>query len=124
VTSQGSPHARFERALRTGNATLVRGAAAESPRVGIEDALRVCVVLATAEPDRYEPAAIRWLGRLLLEEPRITLAEAQLAAAALTALPRSSRDVPAVVAFGAFCEARGLRRAARALGELTARCAP
>ena len=62
----------------------MRAAAAELPHVGLEAALRVCLVLASAERDRYEPLAVRWLGRLLLEERGVTLAEAQLA-------PRRSR---------------------------------
>jgi hypothetical protein len=118
VTSDGRPHARFERALRTGNPTLVRAAAAELGCVGLEDALRICLVLAAAEPGPYKPAAVRWLGRLLLEEWGVTLAEAQLAAAGLTALPRGANNAPVLTAFGAFCQARGLARAARALDEL------
>ena len=96
----------------------MRAAAAELPHVGLEDALRVCLVLASAERDRYEPLAVRWLGRLLLEERGVTLAEAQLAAAALTALQRPGSEAATLAAFGAFCEVRGLARAARALEEL------
>jgi len=121
VTSQGSPHARFERALHTGNPTLVRAAAAELPRVGLDDALRICVVLAVAEPEVYERAAVRWLGRLLLDEPGVTLAQAQLAATALGVLPRCVPDAPAIAALGKLCEERGLLGAARTLAELAER---
>lgn len=124
MTSQGHPHARFQRALRTGNPMLVRAAAAELGWVGLEDALRVCLVLATSEPDRYEPAAVRWLGRLLLEESGMTLAEAQLSAAALTALPQAGQDLSVLAAFAAFCDARGLVRGAHALKELAERLTP
>ena len=119
VTSDGHPHARFERALRTGNPTLVRAAAAELGRVELDDALRVCNVLAAAEPERYEAAAVRRLGRLLLEERGITLADAQVAAAGLAALSGRVKDLPTLVAFGAFCETRGLSHAGRALHELS-----
>jgi hypothetical protein len=117
VTSQGSPYTRFERALRTRNPTLVRAAGAELPRVGLEDALRICLILAAEEPGRYEPAAVRWLGRLLLEERGVTLSDAHVAAAGLAALAKD-RDVPALAAFVGFCEAQGLARAARALDAL------
>jgi hypothetical protein len=39
VTSRGSAYARFRRALKTGNLTLIRNAAAELPRVDLGDAL-------------------------------------------------------------------------------------
>jgi hypothetical protein len=119
VTSDGHPHARFDRALRTGNPTLVRAAAAELGRVGLEDALRLCLVLATAERERYEAAAVRWLGRLVLEERRVTLADAQIAAAGLAALSGGATDLPALAGFVALCESKGLQRGARALDELT-----
>ena len=38
MTSQGSPHARFRRALRTGNIHIVRAAALELPQIGLADA--------------------------------------------------------------------------------------
>lgn len=68
---------------------LVRAAAAELPRVGLEDALRICLILAAEEPGRYEPAAVRWLGRLLLEQRGVTLGHAHVAAAGLAALTRT-----------------------------------
>jgi hypothetical protein len=33
MTSQGSPYARFRRALKTRNLTIIRAAAAELPRI-------------------------------------------------------------------------------------------
>jgi hypothetical protein len=51
----------------TGSPLLVSAAAAELPRVGLDDALGVCLVFAVADPDRYYFAAARWLGRYALE---------------------------------------------------------
>ena len=86
VTSQGSAIIRFERAVRTGNPNLVIAAAHELPRpVLLRDALRVLLVLATADPDRYQPAAARFGARLVAER-RLSVAEAQLAFAALQTL--------------------------------------
>jgi hypothetical protein len=74
VTSQGSAYARFRRALATGNLTLIRSAAAELPRVDLPDALRICVLLrGSGDPAAYQRAVIRWLGRLCLERPNLTV---------------------------------------------------
>ena len=45
LTSDGSPYTRFKRALATGNLNLIRAAAAELPRVGLSDALEVCLLM-------------------------------------------------------------------------------
>ena len=91
VTSQGSPTARFRRALATGNATLVLEAAAELPSVALDDALAICMVLARERDPRYPQAAGRWLGRLVLERG-LTLELGLRAAVALVELGRSPRD--------------------------------
>ncbi len=67
MSSQGRPYAALRRAIATGNPLLVRAAAAEVPEVGLEDALQICLVLLDSEPGSYEPAAVRFLGRVLLE---------------------------------------------------------
>ena len=87
MTSSGSPYARFQRALVTGNVNVVRAAAAELPRIGIAEAAAILLVIARAEPHQYERAAVRWLGRLCLERTRVDLADLGRAAAALVALP-------------------------------------
>jgi hypothetical protein len=87
VTSQGSPYARFKRALDSGNLMQVRAAAAELPMVPLRDALEVCELLRRAKPEVYERAALRWLARLLLERPGISLTELERAARALQRLP-------------------------------------
>jgi hypothetical protein len=86
MTSKGSPYARFRRALAAGNLAMVRTAAAEFPQVDLGDALEICVLMARAEPDRYERAALRWLARFSLQS-RVTLAQVALAVAALEAMP-------------------------------------
>jgi len=67
VTSQGSPYARFQRALRTGRASIAWNAALELEHVDLQDAL-VLVLLVVDEP-RFGRASARWLGRLCLEVP-------------------------------------------------------
>ena len=85
VTSQGSPYARFRRALGTGNANLVLAAASELERVSLEDALALCLVLAAAGDRRYSRAAGRWLGRFAAERGP-TLEQLLQAGAALSRL--------------------------------------
>src|SRR5450755_3091394 len=87
MTSDGSPYARFRRALETGNEMLVLGAARELPQIALDDALRICLVLRDGDPGRYERAAVRWLGRFALEARAVTIRDLRAAAAALEALP-------------------------------------
>ena len=92
VTSDGSPYARFRRALDTGNELLVLNAARELPQIALEDALRICLVLRDGDPARYDRAAVRWLGRFALEARTATIADLRAAAAALAALPTATTD--------------------------------
>jgi hypothetical protein len=91
VTAEGSPSARFRRALATGSSNLVLDAAAELPRVSLEDALAVCMVLARERDPRYPRAAGRWLGRLLLERG-LTLEQGLRAVAALVELGSAPQE--------------------------------
>ena len=87
MTSSGSPYARFQRALATGNLTLIRTAAAELPRIGVAEAAAMLLAIERADPGQYERAAVRWLGRLCLERTSVDLGDLSRAAAALDALP-------------------------------------
>src|SRR5271169_1911300 len=87
MTSDGNPYARFRRALETGNEALVTATALELPRVALDDALRICLVLRGGDQARYERAAVRWLGRFALEAHAVTIDDLRLAADALDALP-------------------------------------
>jgi hypothetical protein len=89
VSTKGGPHARFRQALDTGNLTLIRSAAAELPQVSLEDALRVCLGVRKAEPETYERAVVRWLGRFCIERRDVTLAAVRVATEALERLPRN-----------------------------------
>jgi hypothetical protein len=80
MTSAGGPHARFKRALDTGNVLLIRAAAAELPTPPpLDDALRVCLLLRQGEPAMYDRAVVRWLGRFCLECPFATFYDLQRA---------------------------------------------
>jgi hypothetical protein len=86
VSIKGSPSRRLQQALETGNPLLVRTAAAELPRVGLPEALAICLLLLDAEPDSYPPAAARWAARFILEHPGVGVGEAQLVLSSLAAL--------------------------------------
>jgi hypothetical protein len=106
VTSDGSPYARFRRALETGNELVVLGAARELPQIALDDALRICLVLRDGDPGRYERAAVRWLGRFALEARAVTIRDLRAAAAALEALPTKTAD--AMEQLQRLCVARGI----------------
>ena len=107
VTSDGSAYARFRRALETGNQALVLTAARELPQIALDDALRICLVLRDGDPERYERAAVRWLGRFALEARHVTIDALRSAADALDALP--DRAGEAMEQLQAVCTAHGVR---------------
>jgi hypothetical protein len=69
VTSQGSAGTRFQRSIQARNVFLAETAAFEMGSLSLEDALQLLVLYAEAEDDKFAKAAVRWLGRLLLERP-------------------------------------------------------
>lgn len=92
MTSEGSPYQRFRRALATGNASLVTATALELPRIALDDALRICLVLRGGDRERYDRAAVRWLGRFALEGHGVTIADLRAAADALALLPERASE--------------------------------
>jgi hypothetical protein len=88
VSDSGSAYSRFQRALTTGNLMIIRAAAAELPAIRLDDALQVCVLLRDREPDRYERAAVRWIGRYCVERGDATLDDVDHARAAFSFMRR------------------------------------
>lgn len=87
MTSQGSAHGRFNRAIKQRNLWAAEIAARELGGLALADALDLLALIAQVRPDRLEPAAIRWHGRLEIESGILTLAESRFALAALERLP-------------------------------------
>jgi hypothetical protein len=111
MRSEGSPYTIFRRALERGSLTAVRAAVANLPGPPpLEDALVICLLLRDQEPDHYERAALRWLGRLLLEQRGMTLRHAELAAAYLAAWADPALSDAATKALGELGRTVGLRR--------------
>ena len=96
VTSPEDAYSRFRRALLTKNVTLVRAAAADLRRIGLDDALRILVVLAEKHDPRYDRAAARFAARLTSER-QLDLADARYVLALAEALPRSPDSIALVL---------------------------
>jgi hypothetical protein len=123
VSSPGSPLTVFRRAIRSGSSRNALLAATSLGRLDLGDALALCLLLRDDDPGRYGRAAARWQSRAVAEVGA-GLDEAALLGAALASL-RSEHHVPtAEAALRAWCEAHGLRDAARELEEWSRRRAP
>ena len=105
MTAYGTPYSRFRRALDSGNEVLILSAARQLPRVALTDALRICLVLRDGDPDRYERAAVRWLGRFALEARDVTVNAIRAAAEALDDLP--DQPAEAMERLQRLCAAHG-----------------
>lgn len=92
MTSQGSAHGRFTRAIQQRNLWAVESSLRELGTPSLEDALAYLALLAEVKPEKLERAAVRWHGRLETEATFLTLAESQLALAALASLCAAERD--------------------------------
>jgi F420-0:gamma-glutamyl ligase len=96
MTSQGSAHGRFTRAIKTRNLFQAEIAIREIGGVSLLDALDYLDLLAEQKPTKLEQAVIRWYG-LELEATVLTLAESQLALAALASLCAGERDATGIL---------------------------
>jgi hypothetical protein len=67
VTSQGTAHGRFTRAIQRRNLEAAETAALELERLTLDDALQLVYLYAERRSPKYERAAIRWLERWLTE---------------------------------------------------------
>src|SRR3954468_5630594 len=110
MTSDGSPLTRLRWALKSRDLLRVRALATELPHVPLGDALAILELIEAQDERQFEPAAVRWAGRLALETPGLTLAQLHVAVealdrlrddeakATLRALARRARARPAEVA--------------------------
>jgi hypothetical protein len=91
MTSQGTAHGRFQRAIHRRHVQAAEMAAREMGGLSLADALSLCELLANVDPARYERAALRWLQRFI-DERLPPLTEVALAAAALAELRHGNRN--------------------------------
>lgn len=78
---------RVQAALSSGDLGFLRRHAKEIGGFNLADALRICVLIHEQDRERYESAAVRWLGRFALEAPLTTLDDLAAAIDAFDALP-------------------------------------
>jgi hypothetical protein len=83
---QGRDYRWFRDALDRGDLPLVKATAAQLPRLNLDDALSIALLVIEHEPANAERAALRWLGRWALESRGASLAELLEATVALSAL--------------------------------------
>jgi hypothetical protein len=120
VTAQGSVYSQFKRALERRNFMLAWTMAAELPKVPLADGLELLLLARDLEPARFDRGVPRWHARLCTER-RLSSGEAQLALAALNALPGPGVE-SAAQSLAALCEAHGLGQEVQVLeGWLAAR---
>ena len=93
MTSQGTAHGRFTRVIQQHNLWAAETSLRELGSVSLEDALGYLDLLAEQKPEKLERAAVRWHGRLETKATFLSLAESQLALAALASLCGGKRDV-------------------------------
>jgi len=97
MTSQGTAHGRFTRAIQRRNFFQAELALREMGTPSLLVALDYLELLAEVKPEKLEPAAVRWHGRLEVEAGVMTLAESQLALAALASLCAGEREAVAIL---------------------------
>lgn len=88
VSIKGSPYAYFRRTLETRKLAIVLPAAAELPWINLSDSLEILTLMAQEGDPRFDKAAARWVGRLLIETPPMTLRDARWVVAMVEQLPR------------------------------------
>lgn len=79
MTSQGTAHGRFQRAICNRNLLNAEIAARELGELSLADAFGFCLLLAEVDPPRFDRAIARWHARFVLEAQRITADESALA---------------------------------------------
>ena len=94
----GSPYAAFRRAIEARNFTRALTEARDLPQISLVDAAELVVLAAEQHGPSFERWASRWAARYALEEANVTLDEAQLVLAGLTAVfaARKRRDLERV----------------------------
>jgi hypothetical protein len=92
VTSQGHARSTFKRAIERGNLPVAEVTAREMGHVWLADALALTVLAVERAPGKRNAYTTRFLRRLLVEDPNLTIDEAALAASALAALGGRSHE--------------------------------
>jgi hypothetical protein len=95
MTSQGTANGRFTRAIQRRNLFQAELALWEMRDPSLLVLVDYLDLLADVRPDKFDRAAVKWHGRL--EATILTLAESQLALAALGALRAGDKDAVGIL---------------------------
>ena len=105
MTSQGTAHGRFQRAIQRGHLLAAETAAREMGSLSLSDALALCQLYERDNDPRFEKAFRRWLGRVRVEYA-LTHEQVELLRAAAGALRTPFRELGLAVLEGACRELR------------------
>lgn len=107
-----SPLPRFRAAIERGSLIQADAAARELGRLGLDDALRLVLLYRRVGDHRFESAAVRFIGRVLLECPGLSF---ENVGALLDGLSELDGIAPEVARgrVALALQAAGLREAAR-----------
>jgi hypothetical protein len=107
-----SPLPRFRMAVEHGSLLQAEAAARELGGLGLEDALRLILLMHREGDRRYERAALRFIGRVLSERPGLNFAQADALLDGLSELDGIAPNV-ARARIAAALDAAGLEAAAK-----------
>jgi hypothetical protein len=94
VGNAGSPRARFQRAVERRNLPAAEAAAHELGRLSLADALLLLLLIADKQPEKFERAAVRWVGRFAVETSGVRVPDLQLLLGAVAGLRDPVPRVP------------------------------
>ncbi len=97
MSTKGRPHTWLLASIEKRDLPGIRAAASELRWINLQDALAILPVLVEKDPELFDRAACRWLGRLALER-EVTLEEIGVALAALNRLGNGSVSARTVLA--------------------------
>jgi hypothetical protein len=92
MTSQGTAHGRFTRAIQRGHLLAAETAAREMGTLSLSDALALCLLYEREQDPRFEKAFRRWLSRVRVEYA-LTHEQVELLRAAAGALRSPFREL-------------------------------
>jgi hypothetical protein len=103
MTSQGTAHGRFQRAIQRGHLFAAERAAREMGSLSLSEALALCLLYERENDPRFEKAFRRWLGRVRLDRA-LSHEQVELLRAAAGALRTPFRELGLAVLEGACRE--------------------
>jgi hypothetical protein len=106
VTSQGSLHGQFQRAVERGNVLQAVAIARDLGELSLTSSFALLLLFAEHDHERFRRAAPRWHARFVLSAGRLSLEEAQSVLVALGLLPGPLRPV-ALEFIGRICREHG-----------------